>query len=152
VKLIADSAFDKDLGISTLPDNITSLIFPDDSECMEIGSFAFARTNFLSLRLPTKMQTIKNYGFGLCLNLTDVIFNEQLSELDPLSFTNDFALRNVYINNDQNIIQIGTADMTGNPFFGTNDQLKIFAPIVLKYDYENARSWNQLGLNFNFVR
>jgi hypothetical protein len=125
VEKIAENAF---FGETTLPDNIKSIIFSNESLCTSIGSFAFAKSKIINLRLPKSLNDIASYAFGMCKDLKNVILPINLNNIAPLSFAYDQTLENVYVMNDEkiiNITQTGDEGDFANPFYSSNSKLKL---------------------------
>ena len=90
LKIIRNNAFyDSDLsGSVTIPDNVTS-----------IGSYAFYRTNMISLTIENAVTSIGNNAFSSCTSLTSVIIGNTVTSIGSSAFSSCTNLNSVIVGN-----------------------------------------------------
>ncbi len=81
-------------------DNLTSVIFAEDSEMKIIGANAFENCNKLtSITLPNTVTDINRFAFSNCVNLEELGMPTSLKNIGTKAFTHCFKLKNITIPN-----------------------------------------------------
>lgn len=100
--------------------NLTTVLFPGDSNLTSIGPFAFAQSGLTTIDIPSGVTTIPVGFCDSCSSLESVIIRDSVTEINQSAFLNCTALTSVDI--PASVTTIGH-----NAFLNTNIQTVGFA-------------------------
>lgn len=118
-------------------ENLTSVIFEDNSKLTEIGANAFSDCSSLTnIILPTSLIHIDVYAF-IRSGLESISIPQSVTEIGMYAFNSNKNLKIVILNNE-------TPPELGNYVFGScNSELTIYVPESAVEAYKTAEGWSQ---------
>lgn len=115
---------------------ITSVI-PSDGSVTHIGQEAFNYTLFTNTMVPNGVTHINDKGFYSCYKLTTIEISSTVTSIGNSSFEYCRDLSTVIIQNNNQIVSLGT-----EVFSGCASDLKIYVPAKFVEDYKVAENWS----------
>lgn len=125
--IIADQAFYKSKEVKeyNIPEGI-----------IEIGQFAFSRSNLSKAQIPQGVTTIDYGAFYHCDNLREVTIPSTVTQIAPKAFEKSLWLENWYAGGDSDYLVVGNGILLAyrgnNAVVTIPDNVKIIAPEVFK--------------------
>ena len=126
--------------------NIVTVNFAENSQCTEIGNYAFSEcTGLTSITIPASVTSIGEWAFYRCSNLATVIFEEgsQLESIGDYAFRECISLTSITI--PASVTSIG-----GGAFYYCSNLATVI--IESNYAYKTATSTSACGSLLRYAK